>query len=127
MNIDKEKISKYFLIGLGVLVIGSFIRDLFIYEPKLREKGKYTVGYIYKYSRHKGGATIFYEYKVGNKLWYSSSVDGEAEKLLYKRFLVRYVYDEVDLSEILLQYPVPDSIKTSPPNGWKDLPEWAVR
>lgn len=41
-----NKISKYILIGFGLLVVG-FINDLFINEPKLREKGKYTIGYIY--------------------------------------------------------------------------------
>ena len=42
-----NKISKYILIGFGLLVVGAFINDLFINEPKLREKGKYTIGYIY--------------------------------------------------------------------------------
>ena len=41
-----NKISKYILIGFGLLVIGSFMRDIFIYEPKLREKGRYIIGYI---------------------------------------------------------------------------------
>ena len=41
-----NKISKYILIGFGLLVVGAFINDLFINKPKLREKGKYTIGYI---------------------------------------------------------------------------------
>ena len=60
-----NKISKYILIGFGLLVVGSFMRDIFIYGPRLREKGRYTIGYIYQHSRHKGGATIYYKYKVG--------------------------------------------------------------
>ena len=46
--------------------------------------------------------------------------------MLENRFLVRYVYDDIDLEEILLVYPVPDSIKETPPEGWKKKPEWAV-
>ena len=128
MNIDINKISKYILIGFGVLVIGSFMRDIFIYGPRLREKGRYTIGYIYQHSRHKGGATIYYKYKVGGKLYYSKDTAGGIKKnrLLEKRFLVRYVYDDIDLSEILLEYPVPDSIKEAPLEGWKKKPEWAV-
>lgn len=128
MNIDINKISKYILIGFGVLVIGSFMRDIFIYGPRLREKGRYTIGYIYQHSRHKGGATIYYKYKVGGKLYYSKDTAGGIKKnrLLEKRFLVRYVYDDIDLSEILLVYPVPDSIKEAPLEGWKKKPEWAV-
>ena len=114
-----NKISKYILIGFGLLVVGSFIRDLFIYGPKLREKGRYTIGIVYDYSQYKGGASIYYEYKVGNKLYYSNTAVGgiKKNKLLEKRFLVRYVYDDIDLSEILLVYPVPDSIKEAPPEG----------
>ena len=123
-----NKISKYILIGFGLLVVGSFMRDIFIYGPRLREKGRYTIGIVYDYSQYKGGASIYYEYKVGNKLYYSNTAVGgiKKNKLLEKRFLVRYVYDEIDLSEILLEYPVPDSIKEAPPEGWKKMPEWAV-
>ena len=123
-----NKISKYILIGFGLLVVGSFMRDIFIYGPRLREKGRYTIGYIYQHSRHKGGATIYYKYKVGGKLYYSKDTAGGIKKnrLLEKRFLVRYVYDYIDLEEILLEYPAPDSIKEAPPEGWKKKPEWAV-
>ena len=122
-----NKISKYILIGFGLLVVGSFMRDIFIYGPRLREKGRYTIGIVYDYSQYKGGASIYYEYKVGNKLYYSNTAVGgiKKNKLLEKRFLVRYVYDDIDLSEILLVYPVPDSIKEAPPEGWKKMPEWA--
>ena len=123
-----NKISKYILIGFGLLIVGSFMRDIFIYGPRLREKGRYTIGYIYQHSPHKGGATIHYKYKVGGKLYYSKDTAGGIKKnrLLEKRFLVRYVYDDIDLEEILLEYPVPDSIKEAPPEGWKKMPEWAV-
>ena len=114
-----NKISKYILIGFGLLVVGSFMRDIFIYGPRL---------YIYQHSPHKGGATIHYKYKVGGKLYYSKDTAGGIKKnrLLEKRFLVRYVYDYIDLEEILLEYPAPDSIKEAPPEGWKKKPEWAV-
>ena len=122
-----NKISKYILIGFGLLVVGSFMRDIFIYGPRLREKGRYTIGYTYKYSQYKGGSRIYYKYKVRNKLYYSNAAVGGIKKnrLLEKRFLVRYVYDDIDLEEILLVYPVPDSIKEAPPEGWEKLPEWA--
>ena len=128
---DKNKINKIglcFLIGLGLWGGGTFIKDFFINQPKLREKGKYTIRYIYQHSRHKGGATIYYKYKVWGKLYYSKDTAGGIKKnrLLEKRFLVRYVYDDIDLEEILLEYPVPDSIKEAPPEGWKKKPEWAV-
>ena len=76
-----NKISKYILIGFGVLVIGSFMRDIFIYGPRLREKGRYTIGIVYDYSQYKGGASIYYEYKVGNKLYYSNTAVGGIKKI----------------------------------------------
>ena len=48
------------------------------------------------------------------------------KELLNKKFLLRYVEGEEDISRILLEYPVPDSIKEAPPEGWKKKPEWAV-
>ena len=118
---DKNKINKIslcFLIGLGLWGGGTFIKDFFINQPKLREKGRYTIGYIYKYRKRLKGADIsYYKYNVRNKLWYGSTIDGESEELIHKRFLVRYVYDDIDLEEILLEYPVPDSIKEAPPEG----------
>ena len=121
-----NKISKYILIGLGLLVVGIFIKDLFIDQPKLREKGRYTIGYIYKYRKRLKGADIsYYKYNVRNKLWYGSTIDGESEELIHKRFLVKYVEGEEDISRILPEYPVPDSIKEAPPEGWKKIPEWA--
>ena len=127
MKIDKNKIGLCFLIGLGLWGVGTFIKDFFINVPKLREKGKYTVGIIYDYSQHKGGATIYYEYKAENKLYYSNAGAGwkEKESLLEKRFLIKYVEGEENRSRILLEYPVPDSIKEAPPEGWKKMPEWA--
>ena len=74
-----NKISKYILIGFGLLVVGSFVRDIFIYGPRLREKGRYTIGY--KYSQYKGGSRIYYKYKVGNKLYYSNTAVGGIKKI----------------------------------------------
>jgi len=126
---DNNKINKIglcFLIGLGLWGGGTFIKDFFINQPKLREKGGYTIGYIYKYRKRLKGADIsYYKYNVRNKLWYGSTIDGESEELIHKRFLVKYVEGEY-LSKILLEYPVPDSIKKAPPEGWKKMPEWAV-
>ena len=121
-----NKISKYILIGFGLLVVGIFMKDLFMDQPKLREKGRYTIGYIYKYRKRLKGADIsYYKYNVRNKLWYGSTIDGESEELIHKRFLVKYVEGEEDISRILPEYPVPDSIKEAPPEGWKKIPEWA--
>ena len=61
---DNNKISKYILIGFGLLVVGSFMRDIFIYGPRLREKGRYTIGYTYKYSQYKGGSHIYINIKL---------------------------------------------------------------
>lgn len=102
------------------------MRDLFIVKPKLREKGRYTIGDVYKYSNHKGGRTMFFRYKIEDNYIYNENMTGEKpEKFLKKRFLVKYVENEEHISDILLEYLIPDSIKSAPPNGWKELPNWA--
>lgn len=128
---NKEKISKYFLIGIGLLIIIAYLYGQIITAPKFRERGRYTIGTFDKYRYKKGGAyDIFYTYKVKNHLFegrsnYSSTNFNKSD--LGKKFLVKYVEGEEDLSSILMDCIVPDSIKEAPPEGWKELPEWAKK
>ena len=131
MKIDKEKISKYFLIGIGVFIILAFFYGKFISAPKFEKRGKYTIGKFESFGSKRGGMYgVKFSFKTGNKINLGESNYSESrfnKTYIGKRFLVKYVEDEEDLSTILLEYPVPDSIKEAPPNGWKKLPEWAKK
>lgn len=129
--INKETLSKYFLISIGVFIVFVFLYGIFINTPKFQKKGKYTVGLLYKYRSTKGGGRqAFFMYSVNGKDFKErSSVSSKDlnDNDIGKRFIVKYVEGEESLSNLLLQYPVPDSIKSAPPNGWKELPNWAKK
>ena len=128
-KIDKEKLSKYFLISMGIFIVFAFLYGILITGPKFRERGRYTIGVFNKFSATKGGGYhVFYTYSVNEQSFRergSASSRDFNDNDIGKRFLVKYVEGEEDLSNLLLQYPVPDSIKSAPPNGWKELPKWA--
>ena len=125
-----NKVGRYILIGIGASIIIAFLYGQVIIAPKFEKKGRYTIGIFNKYLYKSGGAyDIFFSYKVKNTMFKnrtnypSDDFDGSE---VGKRFIVKYVEDEESLSYILLEYPVPDSIKDAPPEGWKKKPEWAV-
>lgn len=129
MKINKEKLSKYFLISIGIFIIVAFLYGKFITTPKFQERGRYTVGIFNNYSSTKGGGNyVFFSYSVNEKKFIEksrASDDDFSKSDVGKRFLVKYVEGEEDLSYLLLKYPVPDSVKSAPLDGWKELPEWA--
>ena len=125
-KLNKEKISKYILIGFWLWMVILLLKGFFIDRARLREKGRYTIGYVYDYGRRlKKSNEAYYQYKVGNELRYSFVTSNEPKKYLHKRFLVQYLEEEENMSEMFLQYPIPDSIKEAPPEGWEKMPEWA--
>lgn len=129
MKIHKEKLSKYFLISIGIFIVLSFVYRYTILLPKYQERGRYTVGIFNDFSAKKGGAyDAFFDYSVNGKNFRGrsgASDDDFSKSDVGKRFLVKYVEGEEDLSYLLLKYPVPDSVKSAPLDGWKELPEWA--
>lgn len=128
-KIKKERLSKYFLISIGVSIIFALLYGMFINGPKFREKGRYTIGVFNKFSATKGGGyQVFFTYSVKGKNYKerrSISSNDFSKNDVKKRFIVIYVEGEENLSNILLKYPVPDSIKSAPWEGWKELPKWA--
>ena len=76
-----NKVGRYILIGIGASIIIAFLYGQVIIAPKFEKKGRYTIGYIYQHSPHKGGATIYYKYKVGGKLYYSKDTAGGIKKI----------------------------------------------
>lgn len=125
---DKEKLSRNFLILLGIILLGIFIYRYFVLLPQVDRYGKYTIGevtYIKKKSKGRMLEVSFIYIKNKNKFENNSRVRNKKRELLGKKFLVLYLSNKHNDAQILLEHPVPDSIKSAPPNGWKELPEWA--
>ena len=130
---SKIKISrlKALIILLSPFVLMYFYGKFYI-KPKFDKNGRYTIGIVTKfYFMRGGGGTVFYSYKVKNKNYKGSSgVSDEyynKKKDLHQRFITYFVSVDEGLSEILVKYPIPDSIKFAPQDGWTQIPKWSKK
>jgi hypothetical protein len=90
-------------------------------NKKLNNSCRYTIGvpYIYQVNSETSNSLRYYYY-VGNKR-YEGEALGSIDKcnrcLLYKRFYVKYYPEDPKISELLLDYSVPDSIREALKHG----------
>lgn len=128
---NKQKLSKFFLLTIGAIIIGIILYRYLVLLPKFEQQGRYTIGKLNKLGFTKSsGYYTFFTYSVNDKDFKERSgieYNDFIKEDIGKRFLILYIENEESLSNILLQYPVPDSIKSTPPNGWKELPNWAKK
>lgn len=128
---NKQKLSKFFLLTIGAIIIGIILYRYLVLLPKFEQQGRYTIGKLNKLGFTKSsGYYAFFTYSVNDKDFKERSgieYNDFIKEDIGKRFLILYIENEESLSNILLQYPVPDSIKSAPPNGWKELPNWAKK
>ena len=132
--------NKVFNIICGIFV-GSFILYLiyaiwfhfFIKDNLIKNHGNWTIGTVYRVEGGSKGGGFFlrYNYVIKEKKLKGRTVVLEKIKnkqdLKNKRFLVLFIDYNHNRSDIYCDYPVPDSIKTAPPEGWKKLPSWAKK
>jgi hypothetical protein len=72
----------------------------------------------------KNGFEIEFIYYVNDNKYKSYRYDMEQYHIRYPngRYYVKYSYKNPSACEIQWGLPVPDTIRLSPKNGWKDLP-----
>ncbi|MDR6516414.1 hypothetical protein [Chryseobacterium camelliae] len=117
-----ERQSKWNLLIVIVPVIGILIYNNIKLSP-LKE-GNYTIGFVTKkYWPIVSHKKIIYIYTVNGKKFDNGQVYSYA--LEGKRYLVQFSLKDNSISNMLQDIPVPDSIKEAPPEGWKELPNWA--
>lgn len=128
----KDKISLIFIILIPISFVIAYFYGKNIIQPKYEKYGRYTIGRFDKYSASSRANTfnIYFSFYYKDKVFKgcSPSISGRQfdESFVKKRFIVNFVEDK-ELSRILLDIPVPDSIKSAPPEGWKELPDWAKK
>jgi hypothetical protein len=120
MKKEKPTILKY---GIIILVIlGIFIHGL--YQDRIIKQGNYTIATI---SPLYSSKQFSYSYFSNNEI----QTEAHSFNDLYpvkenERYLIQFTTKSIwTKSNIFFDIRVPDSIKTSPPNGWKELPAWA--
>lgn len=122
----KNLIHWIILIIIGVFAFLSIYKGSKIKEG-IKKNKKFTISRI-ENIKMSGKSWSECSYYIDDILLKSDTkiiTDSELKNYLGKYFLVEYDSLNKQNSNILLQYPAPDSIKSAPPNGWKELPNWA--
>ncbi|WP_282787982.1 hypothetical protein [Flavobacterium croceum] len=124
--IDKKYIFPILFI---LILIALFVYNKTFVAREYSEKGQYTIGFIDSYNTAKGGAFIVgFHYYINNKKYNEFSNIGNihiTDKYIGKRFLVKYVLNNEGMSYLDINNSIPDSIISTPLNGWRKKPKWA--
>ncbi|WP_294273476.1 hypothetical protein [uncultured Chryseobacterium sp.] len=111
------------------LVLISPIFWYVFYKQNPIKRGNYTIGYatdmywpVVSYKR------IRFNYNVKGENYETTNIYAlDPEVKIPARYLVQFSLEDNSFSTIYPNIPVPDSIRNAPPQGWKELPEWAVK
>ncbi|MEC5396052.1 hypothetical protein [Bergeyella sp. RCAD1439] len=127
---NKGKIILLAIFG-GLLILSYISRKL--YDQTMR-KGVYYIGtinnihgmsrssslkVIFKYNNDQKGSHYFNEDSIK---YYSKNVNNRFLVKVNSNKAINYIFQTYKL---YIEHPVPDSIKSAPVEGWKELPEWA--
>ncbi|MEC5396051.1 hypothetical protein [Bergeyella sp. RCAD1439] len=110
-----------------IILIPLVLISLYIYvKRKPIKKGNYTIGYVSKvYWPIVSHKKATYVYVVNKKEYSNTQIYNNAEEGKY--YLVQFSLEDNSVSDIFQDIPIPDSIKSAPAEGWKELPEWAKK
>ncbi|MEJ8598270.1 hypothetical protein JSO59_009175 [Riemerella anatipestifer] len=113
----------FILIPFALLMIWGYFREK---ELNVKE-GRYTMDYVHKiYWPITNAKTLKYFYSVDDKEYSGiSECNGKKAPKIGEYYLVQFSLIDNKASNIFQDIPVPDSIKSAPAEGWKELPEWA--
>lgn len=118
-------IMKKYFAYLGLLILPALLIYGFWRKEQLKKYQKYTITTTIRQIRTlKNGLQIEHFYFVEGKKYSHYFSKDERVNIIYPggRYLLRYSKKNPDISEVLWKYPVPDSIKNAPSNGWDNIP-----
>lgn len=120
MNKKKKKRIIQLIVGLATMFVIFLILGLFHYY-ELENNKRYTIG-ITTGMGWSGGSELNYEYNVNNKTYKAGTpANNNYRSLIRKRFFVKFSSRLPEIAKILLNMPVPDSIKEAPVMGWDSI------
>lgn len=109
------------IIGVCILSFSLFYY-LYFYEYLLRRYYGYTYA-IVENKKISGKVSLFY--KVNNRLYHSQFNSCSECVVGESRYLIKFCTKDPLTHKIYKEYPIPDTIKNVPINGWKEIP-WKV-
>ena len=100
------------------------IAKYFINNDTLEENHKYSICTVSRFEGIKGGFSVGYSFNVLNSEYTVGEIVQVGNKgIIGKRYFVMFYPPNPQNSKILIDKPVPDSIKEAPPEGWDKIPE----
>jgi hypothetical protein len=126
MSSQIEEFKKNPVVIVAALVLLAAFGYLFygqlVLKPRLKRIGWYTVGTAMDtYNPPKGGTVILVDYTVNGKEYTASPSYRKGIKQ-GSRYLVKFLPNDPQVREALLDCPVPDSIVSIPAEGWEKPP-----
>lgn len=121
-----KKIRKYWFIPLLVAILVYYYFQGEEFEKEIQLKGRFTIGQITSTRPGRPEPDLVFRYII-NGVLYLSQTPPYDKSLIGKRFYVAYLDDDKKDGVILLFYPVPDSIKEAPSNGWNTIPKVDIK
>lgn len=116
---------------LFTTLITGFLLLFFVYPYcrwKNRSPQRFTIGYFKGLSNTRGAYVPVFTYHINDDkietvgLYQNTVTPWNKKVYLNRRFYVVFEISKPKNGILLLDYPVPDSIKTAPPFGWDSIP-----
>jgi hypothetical protein len=114
--------TKIFIIALTLMLLIPI--TIQVTKKINRDKhARYTIG-VTKGEAYasKGRHDISFIYIIANKHYVAKNAYEYTANPNNARYFVKYDSLHPSNSALLEDFPVPDNIKTAPPNGWKEIP-----
>lgn len=111
--------NKYLIIGVTfIIIIGKSTELFYKSKPQI-----YTIGKLIKIEAPvRGDLVLVYTYNFQNKIFEARTNQGGKRYEIGKRYFVSIPEGYPSHGWLMVDKPVPDSIKEAPPEGWKELP-----
>jgi hypothetical protein len=120
MKIKEIKIKYILFLVFILLTVYGLWRNIV-----LSNNARYTIGVTEEiFLTVSEGMQIKYSYIINGRT-YNKEEDYSnlsIKNMQRQRYFVEYNYKNPDHSRLLQEKPVPDKIRSAPPNGWKKIP-----
>ena len=119
---EQPKNSKWVILVFA-LVLFSLITKMIFKDYHLNKNRRFTIATIEKVEGTKGGRQALFFYYYNDKKYYGSgSSDMISMNMRDHRFFLILNKNNPSSCKLLIESPVPDSIKIAPIRGWDSLP-----
>ncbi|WP_422354619.1 hypothetical protein [Roseivirga pacifica] len=117
------------LLVLGVII--GFLVCWHFYTDRLSEKPQnYTIGVVEDFAKPpKGALYVEFNYKIDGKEYHESLPISDKQKrpVIGDTFLVRFPVNYESWAVLLLDYPIPDTLKLTMGTIWEQIPSRVKR